>query len=193
MVQQLKECPRHWKKGCHPRPCDNPGKPLPQPTLPQPTLPQPTLPQPTLPQPAKPDQVHNIVYLVDEHNITDNVKQKVVRNGLTLQKRYAWHHRVANLSTFNVPEIPDTIELHEKIGNPKVNPNFRWEGFMFGESHMSLQLLSCYCKNPCANACRCPFQTSLEAMRHVESLSWPAPIWPGMRHSQDREEPKGPA
>jgi hypothetical protein len=83
------------------------------------------------------------VYLVDEHDITGKMNYIPKRNDYTtLRKRYAFHHTVANLTTFNLGEKPDTIELHEQISNPAKNPNFRWEGFMFGESHMSLQLIS---------------------------------------------------
>ena len=138
----IKQCPNQWKKGW-PVDCPAPPKPVPAP------LPAP-LPKPgPSPVPAPPAQVHNILYLVDEHNITNiPPNQKLLRNGTTLQKRYAWHHQVANLSTFNVGEEPETIQLHEMIGNPTANKTFRWEGYMFGESHVSLQFLSCYCKNP---------------------------------------------
>jgi hypothetical protein len=72
------------------------------------------------------------VYLVDEHDITGKMNYTPKRNDYTtLRKRYAFHHTVANLTTFNLGEKPDTIELHEQISNPAKNPNFRWEGFMF--------------------------------------------------------------
>lgn len=119
MVHGGRRCPPNWKPKCYPHPCDPIPKPNPPPN----------------PQPNKPNQtVHNIVYLVDEHNITSDPKQKIDRNSTkTLQRRYAWHHQVANLETFNVGEQPDTIILHDKIADVKGNPSFKWEGFMFGE------------------------------------------------------------
>jgi hypothetical protein len=122
MVQSINTCPPHWSPRCHPRPCDVP-KPV----------------EPAKPQPTATTTVHNVLYLVDEHDITGKPAGFVPARDFdtpTLRARYAWHHGVANLTTFNVPELPDTIKLHEMIGNPKLNKNFRWEGFMFGK-HIS--------------------------------------------------------
>lgn len=123
MVHQLKTAPHHWKKGSHPYPCDTRAK---------------LLPQPRWPKLDEDAPVYNVLYLVDEHDISGNINQQVTRKGRTLAKRYAWHYQVADLETFNVGQPPDTIQLHEKIGNPLDNDVFQWEGFMFGESQFEL-------------------------------------------------------
>ena len=119
MVSSLTHCPAHWALRCYPCECTTTVK----------------NPKPADPQPKSSDQpkIHNVVYLIDEHNVTNKTTVKPVRNGPTIQKRYAWHYSVANLNTFNFGEIPDTIQLHEQISNPQTNKNFRWEGFIFGK------------------------------------------------------------
>lgn len=120
MGTELKHCPKRWAKGCYPRPCDTKPVPPTQPT------------QPT--QPAKPETVHNVVYLVDEHDVSKDTNQQVFRNGATIIKRWAWHHSKVNLLTMNAAEVPDTIELHDMISYPSKNKTFKWEGYMFGKS-----------------------------------------------------------
>ena len=126
MTVTIKVCPHHWKTGCWPPPPGGrPGAPPPQ------TDPKPV---PTPAQPSQPGtQPYNALYLIDEHNVTNDTTQTVKRNGPTLQRRWVFHHRQVNLKTLNAGELPDVIQLHDQIANPKVNSSFKWEGFMFGQ------------------------------------------------------------
>lgn len=135
------KCPDGWKKQCYPRHCDTIPLPQPQPnSKPTPT----TTPTPnTNNTPVVTKAVHNVVYLVDEHDVSKvdlnkNVNEHVTRNGNTIIRRWAWHHTKVNLVTMNVPEEPDSITLHPSIATPDEKRKFKWEGFMFGELHTSL-------------------------------------------------------
>ena len=109
-------CPQTWKK-CYPHTCTD--TPLGPPRV---------APKPT------PGSPHNVLLLVDEHEVGNDPKQPVQRSGgTTLRRRYVWYHDSVNLATMNVPDIPIVINLDNQIGDP-TKSNFRWEGFMFGES-----------------------------------------------------------
>lgn len=140
-VHHKNKCPENWSRGCYPRHCDYvpPGPP----TAPQPA----PKPDTAADKGGPPKPVHNVVYLVDEHDVskvdlTLDINNQVFRNDKkTLIRRWAFHHKRVNLLTMNVPEAPDSIKLPDLIADPK-NDIFKWEGFMYGEFHMSLHLLS---------------------------------------------------
>lgn len=110
MPGPMDHCPTHWRPKCYPRKCPCPDKPV--------------------VKDPPPRSTHNILYLVDEHGVSDG--RKPDRKSVPL-RRYAWHHSIANLATFNVGEEPDTICLHDHISNPSVNAKFPWYGYMFGK------------------------------------------------------------
>jgi len=133
-VPHKDKCPTGWKKECYPRHCDHvPPTPTPKPATGP--APGPT-PGPVVNPPVVNKSVHNVVYLVDEHDVSQvdlnkDVNQQVTRNANTIIRRWAWHHSKVNLLTMNVPEKPDSIELHETIADAKKNTKFKWEGYMF--------------------------------------------------------------
>ncbi|KAF2404784.1 hypothetical protein EJ06DRAFT_219495 [Trichodelitschia bisporula] len=109
------QCPAQWKPKCHPHAVDPPKNPPPP------------------PPPVVIGKTFNVIYLVDEHDVTNVQRvQRVNSDGTlpsTIRQRYAWHYPVANINTFNLYEAPDTIYLDPNIATP--GTAFRWEGFMF--------------------------------------------------------------
>lgn len=120
----LDKCPDHWRVKCWPTTTTTTTTTITTTTTTTTTYTKPTPP----PNPTG----YNVIYLVDEHDVTGNQNMTPLRNGPTLVRRWAFQHDEVNLQTLNAGEWPTTITLHEKIANPKFNPGFRWEGYMFG-------------------------------------------------------------